>query len=997
MHYISRVALVAASLPWSTLAAATPSVRQRDACTSEPGPDYTAELTFAGCYTDDGDDGRALSLTASLLWPDLTPQLCGNLCGAAGYTYAGVEYGRECYCGSAVRQSAVLQDPSACTMQCSGDPSQTCGGYYLIDIHKISNPSSDPVWWSLPDCTKAPLCSNPICNTTLSNEERVAGLIANMTLAEKVGNMQYRAPGVPRLNLPNYNWWNEALHGVANSPGVSFELGNSTPWSYATSFPMPIHIGASFDDDLVYRIAQTVGKESRAFANNAHAGFDFWTPNINPFRDPRWGRGQETPGEDPLHLSNYVYNLITGLQGGVDPEEMLIIATCKHFAVYDVETGRHENNLNPTPQDLTDYYMPPFKACARDAKVGAVMCAYNSVDGTPACANRYLMQTVLREHWGWSQPYQWVTSDCAAIEDIHQNHKYADDAPGAAAAAVNAGTDLACEGSIYNQLVEAVALNLTTEATIDKSLSRLYLSLLRLGYFDLKSSKYASLGWGDVNKPEAQELAYTAAVEGITLLKNDGALPLPRGVGNVAVIGPWGNATGIMQGNYQGVAPYLISPLEAMDGKWENVQYALGTSMNTGSTANFAAALDLAAKSDYIIYCGGIDISIEAESRDRVNIEWPGNQPDLITQLAELGKTLIVVQFSGGQVDDSAILSNPGVNAIVWAGLPGQSGGTAVADVLDGTKSPAGRLPITQYPANYTSQLVPVDPGLQPNETTGTPGRTYKWYSTPVLPFGYGLHYTDFNVSWAGAPKPTYDIGAIVSAADGPVDRETFATVSLDITNAGGATSAASDFVALLFLSTTDAGPAPYPIKSLVTYGRAFGIETGETQTLQLSIPVGAVARADETGNLVVFPGTYTLAVDYDGKIPVSFELVGEATVIDIVPVPPTDPVAISYLGCYGDEGGSLLDGPSFDLPDTNSAQACADECAGAGYGLSGLQSESQCICGSSLETDAAVLPDSKCDVPCAGAPLETCGGTSSLNVYSVTPVVHIEPPTYQG
>lgn len=765
-----------------------------------------------------------------------------------------------------------------------------------------------------------------------------------MTLEEKVANMQHTAPGIPRLNLPNYNWWNEALHGVAISPGVSFEIGNDTPWGYATSFPMPIHIGAAFDDDLVSRVAQTIGKEARAYANNAHAGFDFWTPNINPFRDPRWGRGQETPGEDPFHLSNYVYNLITGLQGGVDPDEMLVIATCKHFAVYDVEEGRHENNLNPTPQDLTDYYMPPFKTCARDAKVGAVMCAYNSVDGTPACANRYLMQTMLREHWGWSQPYQWVTSDCAAVTDIYENHNYTDDAPSAAAAAVNAGTDLACEGSIYNELVEAVASNLTTEAIIDKSLSRLYLSLLRLGYFDLKSSKYASLGWSDVNTAEAQALAYTAAVEGITLLKNDGVLPLPQDVSNVAVIGPWGNATTLMQGNYQGVAPYLISPLEAMSEKWENVQYAVGTAINTDDTTNFTAALDLAAKADYIIYCGGIDLSIEAESRDRSDIEWPGNQPDLINQLANLNKTLIVVQFSGGQLDDSAILSNPGVHAIVWAGLPGQSGGTAVADILDGTRSPAGRLPITQYPANYTSETVPVDPGLRPNETTGTPGRTYKWYATPVLPFGYGLHYTDFNLSWNTAPASAYDISDILDSASDPVDRDTFVTVSLDITNVGeGATSSTSDFVALLFLATTDAGPAPYPIKSLAAYGRAFDIAVNETSTLALSIPISAIARADETGNLVVYPGTYTLAVDYDGKIPVAFELRGEATVIDAVPVPPIDPAAISYLGCYGDgeDGGLLLDGPSFDLGDRNSVQACADECAGAGYGLSGLRSES--------------------------------------------------------
>jgi beta-D-xylosidase 4 len=200
-----------------------------------------------------------------------------------------------------------------------------------------------------------------------------------------------------------------------------------------------------------------------------------------------------------------------------------------------------------------------------------------------------------------------------------------------------------------------------------------------------------------------------------------------------------------------------------MSTKWAKVQYAVGTGMNTQDTVNFTEALNLAATADCIIYCGGIDTSIEAEGLDRWKVDWPGNQPSLIKQLAALNKTLVVVQFSGGQLDGSALLSNPGVNVILWAGLPSQSGGTTVADILDGTKSPAGRLPITQYPASYINEIAPVDPSLRPDETVGTPGRTYKWYPTPVLPFGYGLHYTKFNVSWKSAPASTYDIGAVIS------------------------------------------------------------------------------------------------------------------------------------------------------------------------------------------------------------------------------------------
>ena len=242
-----------------------------------------------------------------------------------------------------------------------------------------------------------------------------------MTLSEKVNNMMYTAPGVPRLGLPAYGWWSEALHGVASSPGVSFNIPLGANFSYATSFPMPILMGAAYDDDLIHQVAQVVGKEARAFGNNLHAGFDFWTPNINPFRDPRWGRGLEVAGEDPYRIMQYVYNLVTGLQGGLEPDVKQIIATCKHYAVYDVEEDRDSDDLNPTLQEMSEYFLAPFKSCTRDAKVGAVMCSYNAEFGMPSCADRYLMQNVMRESWGWDAPYNWVTSDCGAVSTFTMN------------------------------------------------------------------------------------------------------------------------------------------------------------------------------------------------------------------------------------------------------------------------------------------------------------------------------------------------------------------------------------------------------------------------------------------------------------------------------------------------------------------------------------------------------------------------------------------------
>lgn len=712
-------------------------------------------------------------------------------------------------------------------------------------------------------------------------------------------------------------------------------------FSYATSFPMPILMAAAFDDQLIYDVASTVGKEGRAFGNHGHAGFDFWTPNMNPFRDPRWGRGMETPGEDPYHISTYVYNLVIGLQGGLDPKVPQIIATCKHYAVYDVEDGRSSNDLNPTLQDLTDYFLAPFKTCARDAKVGAIMCSYNAEEGIPSCANRYLLQTMLREHWQWNQPYHWVTSDCGAVSDIVYAHHYASSASDAAAVALNAGTDLGCEGSIEKTLVQAVAGNVTTVAALDQSLSRLYMSLLRLGYFD-PSNQYASLGWSDVGTPEAQNLAYQSAVEGMTLLKNEGVLPLPSKPSNVAVIGPWANATRQMQGNYYGTAPYLISPLMAMQDTWNNVQYAHGVGITSQDTSGFAQAMSVASSADYIIYCGGIDTSVESEGHDRKTITWPPTQLELISQLATLNKPLVVVQFGGGQLDDTVLLQNKTIGAVVWAGYPGQSGGLAVRDILDGSKSPAGRLPVTQYPANYVNEVNILNPNLRPNASTGNPGRTFKWFPSPVLPYGYGLHYTNFSMSWASTPRNNQSIAGLVGSPQpgaGAIENAPFATFKIQVKNTGGPAQMASDYSGLLFLSTENAGPGPYPLKSLAGYARAFDIGVGEVKTLAVTVPIGSLARSDLDGNLVIYPGDYTITLDTDSKLTYKFHLYGAATIIEPSPHMPSAPVAILNLGCYEPKPNQqVLSGPSVVLTASNTPQACADQCQKNGYSFSAVE-----------------------------------------------------------
>ncbi|KAF2104135.1 glycoside hydrolase [Rhizodiscina lignyota] len=858
-------------------------------CTSTGGGSnttYSAKITSLGCYSDN----TTRTLSGKQINPGAlnTPQYCADSCGILGYKYAGAEYGTQCFCGDAINPTGTKADNSSCNMNCPADPSAPCGGTWFMDLYEISNPEPNVVKNSFtPYCYTNPLCGNKACDKSLSISERIAALLSQMTLTEKIANTVDSASGVLRLGLPPYEWWSEALHGVASSPGVTFNTPNGSDFSYATSFPMPILMSAAFDDLLINKVASVVGKEARAFGNYGFAGFDFWTPNINPFRDPRWGRGLETPGEDAFHIQRYIYQLIPGLQWGAsslgDVNHKQVIATCKHYAAYDIEQGRNGNDYNPTQQDLGEYFLQPFKACVRDAKVGSIMCSYNAVDGIPSCASEYLLQTVLREHWGssFTHDFNYVTSDCDAIGNIYDGHNFTDSYAAASAVALNAGTDLDC-GTTYITLNESIANNWTTVETLDRSLTRLYNALFTIGAFD-GESPYDALNWDDVSIGSAQTLAYEAAVEGMTLLKNDGLLPLKKSYKKVALIGPWANATTQMQGNYQGTAPYLKSPLEAFQSKFDSVTYELGTAINASNTTGFSNALSAAKSADLIVYLGGIDTSIEAEGLDRPSIVWPEFQLSLISELSKTGKPLAVVQFGAGQIDDTSLLSNKNVNALLWAGYPGQDGGYALLDVLTGAKSVAGRLPVTQYPASYADETSIFDLHMRPNGSY--PGRTYKWYDgKPIFPFGYGLHYTNFAFSWASGPKKSYDIESLVKGYGSYNDASPWISVSVDVKNTGGKANMASDYVGLIFISTKNAGPKPYPNKSLVGYARAKDIPVHGSQKLTIQLALGALARANEDGDLVIYPGDYELTLDTDAKLTFKFSLTGKELAVDKLP-----------------------------------------------------------------------------------------------------------------
>ncbi len=414
-------------------------------------------------------------------------------------------------------------------------------------------------------------------NPNATPEARAADLVANMTLEEKVSQMQNTAVEIKRLGIPAYDWWNEGLHGVARA-------------GLATVFPQAIGVAATFDPDLMHRIATTISTEGRAKYNDAvqkgnhgrYFGLTFWSPNINIFRDPRWGRGQETYGEDPYLTARLAEAFIRGIQGD-DAQYFKAIATAKHFAVHSgPETTRHTFNVTPSEADLNDTYLPAFKASVVEAY--SVMCAYNAVDGVPACGSTMLLQDKLRKAWGF---HGYVVSDCGAIGDFVKGHKYSPDMAAASAAAVQAGTQLDC-GTEYKSLVEAVHRNLIPEADINRAVEKLFVARIRLGMFDPPDRvPFSHLSIADVSTADNQALSLKVARESMVLLKNEGALPLQSKPGNLAVIGPTANDPDALLGNYNGIPPHIITPLEGMERAWGEpaVHFALGATYTAQSNA----------------------------------------------------------------------------------------------------------------------------------------------------------------------------------------------------------------------------------------------------------------------------------------------------------------------------------------------------------------------------------------------------------------------------
>ncbi len=594
---------------------------------------------------------------------------------------------------------------------------------------------------------------------SLSPEKRAQLLVAQMTLEEKVSQMTFMAKAVERLDIPPYVWWNEALHGVARG-------------GTATMFPQAIGMAASFDVPMMHQVASVIAREA-AIKHAATAawgdrgiykGLTMWSPNINIFRDPRWGRGHETYGEDPWLTSELGVAFIRGLQGD-DPEHPICDATAKHFAVHSgPEATRHEADIRPTKKDMALTYMPAFEAAVKKAKVNAVMGAYNRVNGEAASASHELLQKTLREKWGFKG---YVVSDCGAIEDVWANHKVVSTAAEAAALAVNNGCDLCC-GWIYPHLLDAVAQGLTDEKTISQSVERLMAARIRLGLLDEENLSITPEIYAENDSPAHHTLSLEMARESLVLLKNDGTLPLAADkLKTIAVIGPNADSRLALIGNYAGTPSETWTVLEGLQKLLPDTRilYSEGCTIKglppaygeQGWDYCVAETMQAIAMADVVIVVTGLNGQLESEegdgSGDRTSLELPENQVKLIETLhaAKLGKPMVLVNMTGSA---TVFPHEEDFGAIIQAWYPGQMGGIAIAQLLLGEYAPSGRLPVTFY--RDTEQLPPF-------EDYHMHGRTYRYFTGAcTYPFGYGLSYNTY--SYADMKASQDDSGLIVQA-----------------------------------------------------------------------------------------------------------------------------------------------------------------------------------------------------------------------------------------
>jgi beta-glucosidase len=667
---------------------------------------------------------------------------------------------------------------------------------------------------------------------------RARALVGQMTLDEKIGQLMNAAPAIERLGVPAYNWWNECLHGVGRA-------------GTATVFPQAIGLAAAWSPALLHEIAVVISDEARAKHHEAqrqgdhriYTGLDFWAPNINIFRDPRWGRGQETYGEDPTLTARLGVAFVRGLQGD-DPTYLKVVATPKHFAVHSgPEQGRAGFNAQPTERDLWETYLPAFEACVREGQAASIMGAYNRLNGEPCCASPRLLQDILRERWGFDG---FVVSDCGAITNIYKFHQVVETAAQAAALAVQAGCDLEC-GDTYHALGDAVQQGLIDEAAIDQALVRAFTARHQLGMFDPPEQvAYAQIPYRVNDAPEHRALALRAAQESLVLLKNeDGFLPLAKTLRRIAVVGANANDDEVLLGNYNGTPSRSVTPLagiRAAAGPDTQVIYARGCDLARTDPALAAEAVALAQTADVVIFVGGLSQALEGEEGqqegvpegyvtqgDRLRLELPEAQEALLRALHATGTPIVLVLLNGSAI--ALNWASAHVPAILEAWYPGEEGGAAIASALFGEYNPGGRLPVTFYRSADD---------LPPFEDYAMAGRTYRYFGgEPLYPFGFGLSYTQFAYSELTL--------SAVHLSDGDT-----VTITVDVENTG---ARAGDEVAQVYLS---AGRPGYPLRQLAAFERVT-LAPRERRTLSFTLSAAQFTRVRDDGSRVLEAGRFEL------------------------------------------------------------------------------------------------------------------------------------------
>lgn len=679
--------------------------------------------------------------------------------------------------------------------------------------------------------------SYPYLNPSLSVEARVKDLVGRLTLEEKAAQMNYNSPAIERLHIPAYNWWNEALHGVGRS-GVT------------TVFPQAIGLAATFDDSLAKAVATAISDEARAMYNAAvrknyylqYGGLTFWTPNINIFRDPRWGRGQETYGEDPFLTSKMGVAFVKGLQGD-DPKYLKVAACAKHYAVHSgPERLRHEFNAKASMKDLWETYLPAFKALV-EAKVEAVMCAYNRTNDEACCGNTYLLQDVLRKEWSFKGH---IVSDCWALSDFYQGHKIVSNPVQAAVLALNRGVNLEC-GSTFPSLVEAVKQGLVTGKQIDSSLSILLRTRFKLGMFDPQDANpYNKIPETVVNSAAHRSLARKVAQRSVVLLKNNGILPLKNDLKKYFITGPNAASVDALIGNYYGINNHFVTMVEGLSAQIQpgsQMQYRPGALLDRPNVNPIDWTSEEAKNVDATIVVLGLTGLLEGEEGDaiaspsfgdKLDYNIPKNQVDFLRKMKNNNSKPVIAVITGGSPMNLSEIHEL-ADAVLLAWYPGEEGGNAVADVIFGKVSPSGKLPVT-FPKSLDQ--------LPAYENYSMEGRTYRFMKAePMYPFGYGLSYTTFKYS-------------NLQLSTASINRNQPVEVTVMVTNTGKLTG---EEVVQLYL-TTENTPADAPLYTLKGFKR-ISLAPGASKKVNFTVTPDMMKQVNEQGEAVLNPGKIKISI----------------------------------------------------------------------------------------------------------------------------------------